>query len=163
MLPASSPESIGVAPNAVLLVSDSTEDHAVLPNIFHGTRWSLQRAWTARKGLEAIRRYPREIVAVICQQRLADGDWKLMLGEMRNAGVRASLIVASRLADECMWAKVLNLGGFDLLLRAPFERNEVLRVTESAWSAWSREARRSGAPPDYTHTAAMHVAAGRYL
>jgi hypothetical protein len=40
-------------------------------------------------------------------------------------------IVASRLADEHMWAEVLSLGGFDLIA-APFELEDVLRVSMTA-------------------------------
>jgi DNA-binding response OmpR family regulator len=37
------------------------------------------------------------------------------------------LIVASRLADEYLWAEVLNLGGYDVLAK-PFNAEEVRRV-----------------------------------
>jgi hypothetical protein len=73
---------------------------------------------------------------VICQHSLPDGDWKLMLAGLDRIDVRPSLIVSSRLADDRLWAEVLNLGAFDLLLGAPFEPEEVLRVTESA--CWER-------------------------
>jgi len=43
--------------------------------------------------------------------------------------------VFSRLADECPWAQVLNLGGFDVLM-TPFEPEEALRITFAAWSHW---------------------------
>ena len=45
------------------------------------------------------------------------------------------LIVTDRLADERLWAEVLNLGGYDLLLK-PFDPEEVLRVVNSAWTSW---------------------------
>jgi DNA-binding response OmpR family regulator len=41
------------------------------------------------------------------------------------------LIVVSRLANESLWAEVLNLGGFDVLA-LPFDREELERVTLSA-------------------------------
>jgi len=41
------------------------------------------------------------------------------------------LIVASRLADERLWAEVLNLGGYDVLLK-PFEPAELRRVIGNA-------------------------------
>jgi hypothetical protein len=41
-----------------------------------------------------------------------------------------SLIVFSCLADEFLWAEVLNLGGFDVRM-TPFEPEEVLRVAFS--------------------------------
>jgi hypothetical protein len=61
--------------------------------------------------------------------------------------------VFSRLADESLWARVLNLGGFDVLM-TPFEAEEVLRVTFAAWSHWkcdfgartAKEATRTGRP-----------------
>jgi len=43
--------------------------------------------------------------------------------------------VYSRLADESLWAQVLNLGGFDVLM-TPFEPAEVLRVTFAACRRW---------------------------
>jgi hypothetical protein len=39
------------------------------------------------------------------------------------------------LADERMWAEVLNLGGCDVLAR-PFNGEEVIRTVTSAWSLW---------------------------
>ncbi len=68
------------------------------------------------------------------------------MAEMDRLPVRPVLIVASRLADDRLWAEVLNLGAFDLLLGEPFDREEVLRVTESAWREANRTAR-SGAVP----------------
>jgi hypothetical protein len=79
---------------------------------------------------------------VICEDALPDGDWKLLLTGLDRVAVRPSLIVSSRLADERLWSEVLNLGAFDLLLGAPFEPEEVLRVTESAWWARTNAARR---------------------
>jgi hypothetical protein len=40
--------------------------------------------------------------------------------------------VSSRLDDERLWAEVLNLGAFDLLLGSPFVQEEVLRVVQCA-------------------------------
>jgi len=45
------------------------------------------------------------------------------------------LIVTTRLADECLWAEVLNLGGFDLISK-PFYEKEVTWVMESARRHW---------------------------
>jgi DNA-binding response OmpR family regulator len=53
-----------------------------------------------------------------------------------------SLIVFSRLADEPHWAKVLNLGGFGVLI-TPFEPEEVLRVAFSTRSRWHAALRRA--------------------
>jgi DNA-binding response OmpR family regulator len=135
--------SVAVPAKAVLLVSVRAQIHDSLRSIFRDSPWELQEAWTASDGRQTIRRNHHEIPVVICEHSLPDGDWKLVLAELDKVAVRPSLIVSSRLADERLWAEVLNLGAFDLLLGAPFEPEEVLRVTESAWSAWNSAARRS--------------------
>ena len=81
---------------------------------------------------------------VICENNLPNGDWKSLMADMDQLPIRSVLIVASRLADDRLWAEVLNLGAFDLLLAEPFDPEEVLRVTESAWREADRKAR-SGA------------------
>ena len=40
-------------------------------------------------------------------------------------------IVTSRLADDALWAEVLNVGGYDLLLK-PFRAEEVIRMVHVA-------------------------------
>ena len=136
-------ESVAAVPTSVvLLVSARNEDHDSLRSIFRGSSWELQEAWTANDGRKTIRRNHREIPVVICEDALPDGDWKFLMAGLDRVAVRPSLIVSSRLADECLWAEVLNLGAFDLLLGAPFEPEEVLRVTESAWWARNNGARR---------------------
>jgi DNA-binding NtrC family response regulator len=126
---------VGVPASGVLLVSARIEDHDSLRSIFRGSPWELKGAWTVTDGRKTILRNPREIAVVICEHQLPDGDWKLLLGDMNKSALQPNLVVSSRLADELLWAEVLNLGAFDLLLGAPFEADEVLRVTESAWLA----------------------------
>jgi len=40
--------------------------------------------------------------------------------------------VADRLADDALWAGVLNLGGYDVLAK-PFNAKEVLHAVTAAW------------------------------
>ena len=130
------PTDSGAVPaSAVLLVSARSENHESLRSIFRGSRWGLQEAWTACEGGKTLSRNHSQIPVVICEDVLPDGDWKQVLTGLDKVAVGPSLIVSSRLADERLWAEVLNLGAFDLLLGAPFEPEEVLRVTESAWRA----------------------------
>lgn len=42
------------------------------------------------------------------------------------------------MADERLWAEVLNLGGYDVL-PTPFEPDEVTRVCTGAWLAWKHK------------------------
>ena len=67
--------------------------------------------------------------------REIDGNWENLLKATARLPAPPNLIVFSRLADESLWAKVLNLGGFDVLM-TPFEPEEVLRITFAAWSRW---------------------------
>jgi DNA-binding NtrC family response regulator len=147
MLTDYSPDSVAAPPNAVLVISARAEVHSSLRSIFRGLRWDLQGAWTVSEGLQAIRRNLNEIPVVICEHTLPDGDWKFLLTELDTMAVRPSLIVSSHLADERLWLEVLNLGAFDLLLGAPFEADEVARVTQSAWFAWNSTARSGAVPP----------------
>ena len=163
-------DSVTVPTSPVLLVSARTEDHDSLRGIFHGSKWELQTAWTTRAGRKVIQHDHREIPVVICQHSLPDGEWKLLLTGLDRVAVRPSLIVSSPLADDRLWAEVLNLGAFDLLLGAPFEPEEVLRVTESAWcaqnSAARRRAVRRGGPviaANVGHTIAKTLTAGSQI
>ena len=163
-------DSVTGPTNVVLLVSARTEDHDSLRGIFHGSKWELQTAWTTRAGRKVIQHDHREIPVVICQHSLPDGDWKLLLlTGLDRVAVRPSLIVSSPLADDRLWAEVLNLGAFDLLLGAPFEPEEVLRVTESAWWARNNAARRRavrrrgpGIAGNAGYTIAKTLAAGQH-
>jgi len=95
--------------------------------------------------MDALRRHSHATPVVICNYILPDGDWKLILAAVHRMPIRLSLVVSSRLADERLWAEVLNLGAFDLLLGDPFDRHEVLRVVENAW--WAGEGNAQYASP----------------
>ena len=72
---------------------------------------------------------------LLCERDQADGNWEDLLKATARLRTPPNPTVFSRLADESLWAKVLNLGGFDVLM-TPFEPEEVLRVTFAAWSRW---------------------------
>jgi hypothetical protein len=77
----------------------------------------------------------QSVAVLLCERDHADGNWEDLLKATARLPDPPNLIVFSRLADESLWAKVLNLGGFDVLI-TPFEPEEVLRVTFAAWSRW---------------------------
>jgi DNA-binding response OmpR family regulator len=68
---------------------------------------------------------------VVCDQTLADGDWRDLLSDLQNVQLMPPLIVSSRLVDGRLWAEVFNLGGYDLLTK-PFAATEVRRVVKLA-------------------------------
>jgi DNA-binding NtrC family response regulator len=96
----------------------------------------IQEAATYAEALGILDR--RHIGVAICDTEIADGNWRLLLGNLQNRANPPNLIVSSRLADERLWAEVLNLGGYDVLMQ-PFERSEVLRVARMAWMHWRRQ------------------------
>jgi DNA-binding response OmpR family regulator len=77
----------------------------------------------------------QRVPVLLCERSHANGTWEDLLEGTASLPAPPNLIVFSRLADESLWAKVLNLGGFDLLM-TPFEPEEVLRVSFAAWSRW---------------------------
>ena len=74
---------------------------------------------------------------VVCDEILADGDWRDILGDLQSGPHDPPLIVVSRLADDRLWSEVLNLGGYDLLVK-PFVASEVTRVVRMAANRGSK-------------------------
>jgi len=145
---------------AVLAVSPLPADHVRLREILSQGNWKLHEASDCCEALALLR--DQNVAVLLCERDHADGDWEDLLNATATLPAPPSLVVFSRLADESLWAKVLNLGGFDVLM-TPFEPEEVLRVTFNAWSRWecdfvastAKEATRTGrhaavkaAPPE---------------
>ena len=85
---------------------------------------------------EGIRRIQNDSPRLmICDDRLEDGDWRVILDATMKRGYPPHLIVTSRLADERLWAEALNLGCYDVLVK-PYDTSEVIRVVSTAW--WRR-------------------------
>ena len=95
--------------------------------------WKLYEASDCCEALALLR--DRSVAVLLCERDHADGNWEDLLKATERLRTPPNLIVFSRLADESLWAKVLNLGGFDVLM-TPFEPEEVLRVTFAGWSRW---------------------------
>jgi DNA-binding response OmpR family regulator len=64
--------------------------------------------------------------------------WTDLLDQINILAKAPSLIVASRLADERLWAEALNLGAWDVLVR-PFDPLELIRSVKLAWDHWHNE------------------------
>ena len=122
-------------PVTVLLVSGQPADRRSLQQILARSCWKLQVSATCAEGLALLRQ--KRVPVVICDAGQSDTDWRLLLNGMSDLPSRSALIVSSRLADERLWAEVLNLGGYDVL-STPFDRREVLRACFLAWQNWER-------------------------
>jgi len=116
--------------NATILVIVAEEDRVPLGELFAGSDWKLAFTGTLAETQAALWRTTPGVV--ICDGRLSDGcSWKHLLQEMLKMADPPPLIVADRLADDRLWAEVLNLGAYDLLAK-PFEEQEVWHAVTTA-------------------------------
>ena len=122
---------------SVLLVSPHREDYVSLRLILHDDGWRISRCRNVGEASTHLRTAAPSIV--VCERDLPDGCWRDLLRELESLPNPPILLVVSRHADENLWAEVLNLGGYDVLLK-PFDRTEVTRVLDTAWRQWFRPA-----------------------
>jgi DNA-binding NtrC family response regulator len=128
-----SPPGGGVPAAPTLLIAGPVEDGCGPDPVFDQFPWPVQRA---RDCLEvALHLAGRRPCIVVCERDLADCDWKDVLEVTAALPDPPPVIVTSRLADEYLWAEVLNLGGFDVLAK-PLDKQEVRRVLTFAWEHW---------------------------
>lgn len=115
----------------ILSVSLSDEDCSALARCVAGPDWQLHPARTCREARDYLAAHHSAIV--ICERDLLDGSWEDLLA----AAGAPPVIVASRVADDSLWAEVLNLGGCDVL-GTPFAPEEVRRALRLASSERAR-------------------------
>lgn len=110
-------------------VTDNEASLLFFRGIFCEAHWTLHEVSCFREALLFFRRRPVHLV--IADQCLADGSWRDVLAALKAGSAPPPLVVTCRLADEMLWAEVLNEGGFDVLAQ-PFDREEVVRVISAA-------------------------------
>jgi len=131
---------------AVLSVSPAEEDHFYLQSILSNPQRTLYPdmlfSMTAKSTSSAAKGALKQgrISIVVCEYNLSPGSWMELLEFLDVMPAPPPLIVTSRVADERMWAEVLNLGGYDVLAR-PLNSEEVIRTITSAWSLWQHRFR----------------------
>jgi len=74
---------------------------------------------------------PTSYDLVFVDTELPDGSWEDLLQFLLRSPKACEMIVCSYCGDERLWAEVIQRGAFDLL-PAPYERQEVLRIIQSA-------------------------------
>jgi DNA-binding NtrC family response regulator len=116
-------------PLGILSVSAAAEDHIAVRKSLPDISCWVQTAESCHTAFESLR-YGR-ISIVVCERDLPDGNWRDVLEWVGSPPEGPFVIVTSRLADEWLWAEVLNLGGFDLLAK-PFNAEETRHVLETA-------------------------------
>jgi DNA-binding response OmpR family regulator len=118
------------APRSALLVSPVEDDHEFVGRVFFQQGWTLHRTRGLGSALAFLRDNP--VPVVVTERDLPLGNWKDLLAAIQHLPHVPLLIVTARLADEYLWAEVLNLGGHDVLGK-PFQAAEMLWVLDNAW------------------------------
>ena len=120
---------------AVVTVFSATP--ALLREILHGLNWRIHEA----RGAQDVVRFlsDRRVPVILCHCSFADGNWRDLLDCIAGLSCPPRLVVTSELADDFLWAEVLNLGGYDVIAQ-PFQESEVVRTLTSALWRWAEEA-----------------------
>jgi DNA-binding NtrC family response regulator len=125
----------GKASISVLLISPDPADALFMGEILASLGCQLESASDWHAAELALR---RDVFGVIIAERdLPDGNWRDVLSCLERYSYNPLLIVVSRLADERLWAEVLNLCGFDVLAK-PFAHEEASRVIGHALNTWNQ-------------------------
>ena len=120
----------------IVLASPHRFDRDCISGILSGFKCSLHCFRTCGETISFLNEH--SLGVVIADASLPDGTWKDLLGQLSLLADAPNIIVTSRLADERLWAEVLNMGGYDLLV-APYDTDEVVRITAQAWLDWERK------------------------
>lgn len=112
----------------LLVIGSNPEDQETLRHIADNLHWQV---WSVTTCWDAVERLASEpVTAVFCDEFLEDGTWKDILKLVGSGDGAPPLIVASRLADAFLWSEVLNVGGYDVLLK-PFNARDVAHVLKT--------------------------------
>lgn len=114
---------------SALLVGEFAADRLLVHDIFRKFGWRLFEAADRRCALQVLEREPVQVV--VAESCLPRWNWRKVLSDLRRLALPSQLVVASRTADEHLWAEALNIGAYDVLAQ-PFDREEVERVIASA-------------------------------
>jgi two-component system response regulator YesN len=119
----------GQRPTEILAVSPFDEDEEYVRLMFPSPDWRVHFVQSVCEAGHLLNQRPIDVI--LCDHDLPDGTWVDLLDPAAAAHFQPRVIVTSWLADERMWAEVLNLGGHDVLVK-PFEPAEVRRVVVMA-------------------------------
>lgn len=128
------------APPSVLLVSPESNERLALQAILQSAECRTFACGRCRDADDLI----QFATVVISEDSLPDGSWQDVLRTVQALERPPALIVTSRLADNRLWAEVLNLGGYDVLAQ-PLRAQEVMWAVRSAQHQW-RTVPESNAP-----------------
>ena len=108
-------------PMKLLSVSAAEEDHSAVRLCLADIPCEMVTAPTCSRALHVLERGDTPII--VCESNLPDGTWRDILNGLRSTSDKPIMIVTSHHADDCLWAEVLNLGGFDVIAKPFHIRN----------------------------------------
>src|SRR5215471_11556348 len=123
--------------NTILAAGLCQEDQCTLREVLKPWDWALAATSTIAEAMRFLKR--NSAAVILCERELPDGNWRDLLKAAAARERPPKVIVTSRLADEHLWAEVLNLGGYDVLAE-PLDGCEVLHALKSAWRNWQYDA-----------------------
>ena len=126
-----------------LLLGEFETDRSIVQNVFQRAGWRLIEAPDRARAIRCLRREPVHVV--LADSNPGGWSWKEVLTDLRALVAPPQLVVASRTADDYLWAEVLNIGGYDVLAR-PLDADELERVVIAAWRHFGRGAQVAGRP-----------------
>lgn len=127
---------------AVLAVTTHDEDRVALERIFSSAGWRFHHTGDPGSAVQLIEAFG--IPVVICDAQMDRCSWQDLHAHAAKSPVAPAVIIAARSADDCLWAEVLNVGGFDVLAK-PFEKQEVLWAARTAFEEWAARREKSRA------------------
>ncbi|MBK9169322.1 MAG: hypothetical protein IPM24_17920 [Bryobacterales bacterium] len=113
----------------VLHISPNASDAASLSRMMADCPLSFVHVPNVREANRVLKE--QYFPVILTEVHLEDGDWKEVLAAARQAHRETEVVVTVPAADVRLWAEVINLGGYDILVQ-PFESSEVHRVLLSA-------------------------------
>ncbi len=113
----------------ILAITNSCEDLYSLTAILAVDGWISRCVSNCRDAVDYLGENPTRLI--LCESRLPDGDWKTVLNAVEAMPNAPLLVVFSDHANDSLWAEVLNLGGYDVLVK-PFDRKEVQQTVAAA-------------------------------
>ncbi|MCC7175355.1 MAG: hypothetical protein IT159_09175 [Bryobacterales bacterium] len=128
----------------VLSVGDNATLHVYLSDLFQRLRWVVGYDMSFGEALHSIRHTPTAVI--VCEEHLPDGSWRSWVNKLRSVPDAPELIVVGD--DRSLRSEVLELGGFDTLMR-PLREADVVWAVASAWHQWRKrfEDQGDGGPP----------------
>ena len=122
----------------VLAVSPRESDASALAHILGHSAWTLFTTTDVRSARRVLSE--NQIHVLLSDLEMSDGTWKDLLAEITDVSDPPSLIVTALHADDRLWAEVLNLGAWDVLVK-PYNPKEVFRTIHLAWQHCTNQRR----------------------